>query len=311
MEEQLQSKRYKYRNRFFIYAPPLKGVRVSKRKPPNPPYSKAPTWKTSVYYYWWAFLRRSDEYKRCCESGGKGKISKLYADFGNVCEEADTELDTFWNWWGAKDKATGMQRGNLLFAEPKARHLSEISSDKMQFEDDALTITVPLELRTEFLVNEFRKLLHKHDKRAKTVQGKSRAKYVVYSKPVLSALHTALVVYDAMKTNERLEKKKKLHELFDDIEGDLDNLNVDYTISFGIDEADDGQELKVNVIKLRRQLDSDKLNSEEKHELKNELEEYEQIIRRRKRNKMKRQQRIAEQYIANVVTGKFPKKEGR
>ena len=93
--------------------------------------------------------------------------------------------------WGATDEATGMQRGNPLFAEPKARNVTEIDATTVKFEGDALVISCPLELRTAFLVNEFRKLLHKHDKRAKTAQGKSRAKYVVHSKPVLSALNTA------------------------------------------------------------------------------------------------------------------------
>ena len=63
MEEQLETQRYKEGSRFFIYAPPLRGKdfggRESKRIPPNAPYPEAPSWKTSVYYYWWEFLRRS------------------------------------------------------------------------------------------------------------------------------------------------------------------------------------------------------------------------------------------------------------
>lgn len=40
-------------------------------------------YEQSVYYYWWEFLRLSDRYKTICE-GGKGRLARLYEDFGNV-----------------------------------------------------------------------------------------------------------------------------------------------------------------------------------------------------------------------------------
>ena len=43
-------------------------------------------WDNSVYYLWWEFLRRNEDYKKTCENGGKGKCDRLYADFGNVHE---------------------------------------------------------------------------------------------------------------------------------------------------------------------------------------------------------------------------------
>ena len=78
---------------------------------------------------------------------------------------------------------------------------------------DTLVIEVPLELRTAYLVNQFRQLLSEHDKRAKTAQAKSRALYPVESW-MLQALHIALMVYDAVR-QMRLPRIKKLWTLFD------------------------------------------------------------------------------------------------
>ena len=61
----------------------------------------------SPYYWWWAYLRRSEAYIKCCEKGGKGPLSKLYADFGDVRE------DDFRKWWTTGD------HGAQLFAEQR------------------------------------------------------------------------------------------------------------------------------------------------------------------------------------------------
>ena len=84
MEERIYNQRYEQDldgagRKFFIYAPPPKGVRLSKRVPPQAPYSDAESYKISVYYYWWQYLRRSKLCKRTCENNGKGKLAKLYA----------------------------------------------------------------------------------------------------------------------------------------------------------------------------------------------------------------------------------------
>ena len=60
------------KRRFFLYAPPLKGVRPSKRKPPKAPFKGAKPWQVSVFYYWWEYLRRHEGYAETCRDGGKG-----------------------------------------------------------------------------------------------------------------------------------------------------------------------------------------------------------------------------------------------
>lgn len=120
------TQRYRAGRRFFVYAPPLKGVRPSKRKPPNPPYKGAPAWKCSVYYYWWEYLRRHEGYRQCCAKGGKGEYAKLYADFGDVHAH-----DDFWLWWSKEGHSE-------LFCEPTARKI-RVLDEKSRFEPTLLT----------------------------------------------------------------------------------------------------------------------------------------------------------------------------
>jgi len=64
----------------------------------------------TVHYWWWQFLRRNTEYVRCCENGGTGRLSKLFADFGDV------RADDYQGWLKAK-MPTGETRKEYLFAE--------------------------------------------------------------------------------------------------------------------------------------------------------------------------------------------------
>ena len=60
------------RTRHFPYKSPKFGTK-------NKPAPKG-DWRNTVFYWWWAYLKRNDQYIECCESGGKGKLAKLYAD---------------------------------------------------------------------------------------------------------------------------------------------------------------------------------------------------------------------------------------
>ncbi len=61
--------------------------------------------KRSPCYCLWAYLRRHENYLKCCESGGTDSLSGLHSDFGDVRE------DNFHKWW------TNGQRGMQLFTE--------------------------------------------------------------------------------------------------------------------------------------------------------------------------------------------------
>lgn len=336
MEEQLETQRYKEGSRFVIYAPPLRGKdfggRESKRIPPNAPYPEAPSWKTSVYYYWWEFLRRSEGYRRCCANGGGGKFSKLYEDFGDVFLEGDgeygKEFHTFWNWWVGEHPVTGVNRGQTLFAEPKARRIVEKVSPTTLSDGDTLVLEIPLEHRTAYLINQFRTLLRDFDKRMQTARGKSRAKYPVYSKPVLTALHTALVVYDAMTERAKLPKKqqKTLAATFDDLSQKLPFFYVNDQVTFAYSERFDHEDAITDDVETDtfslKQLESaaaklgyvqsyDTAHNDSLPSALSDLRRVRAVVNRRKANALLRQWRIAEQYIANVEKGEFPKKLGR
>lgn len=177
---------------FFVYAPPLKGVRPSKREAPQMPFRDAKPWQCSVYYYWWEYLRRHKGYRRTCEQGGKGRYAKLYADFGDVHESE------FWEWW---------RRHDFLFGEPRTRHVEEVTNFSKQELDDSnsVLIRVPLENRLSHSTRQFKRVLAplvKETYRRKTV---SRAPYPVATKPVLSSLHQHLMVWDAKQANPKMD----------------------------------------------------------------------------------------------------------
>ena len=173
--------------KFFVYAPPLKGTRPSKRKPPKPPYKGAPTWQTSVYYYWWEYLRRHEGYARTCQNGGKGRYAKLYEDFGNV------HSGTFWDWW---------TKHAHLFSEPPPPYARIVAlSDVQKQPPNTVLLQVSLEQRLALTIKQIKAIMGDMvmvDKRRKTP---SRALYPVYTKPVLSTLHRCLQVWDVKKAH--------------------------------------------------------------------------------------------------------------
>jgi hypothetical protein len=263
--------RYKAGRRFFVYAPPLKGVRASKRKRPNAPYKNAPAWKCSVYYYWWEYLRRHEGYRQCCANGGKGAYAKLYADFGNVHAH-----DDFWLWWSKEAHSE-------LFCEPTARKI-RVFDQNSRFEptvsNDTLLIELPLEVRTAYLISHIRTVLKQFGKRAKAAKRVSRARYPVATKPVLASLHQHLVVWDAQQANPKL----KLYELYDLVHAEA---------GLYVSERVDGE-----TVETLRQLDLP-------------YNDVVRVVRQRKSNTVKRHIRIAQQYIDAVGEGQFPKRMTR
>lgn len=285
MSDLLEPQRYSAGARFFIYAPPIIGRRakdgtlISKRKRPNPPFKGAELWQNSVYYYWWEYLRRHDGYKRTCQTAGKGRYASLYADFGDVHVN-----DNFWQWW------TGHQH---LFCEPTGRAIQESVLNR-HFSEDDLIISVPLEVRSVYLVRMFRKLLQANTDRVKAARSKSRAQYPVFAKPILSALHTSLVTWDLRQQHP----SAKLHELFD-LVAEQAPISVDERVIVKGDDND-----KPYVIHL---------NKAEREAARTGvvdvfLREVRKVVRRRKAQTVNRHLSTAEAYIANVALGEFPKK---
>ena len=185
-----------FRNRvlYFIYAPPLTRLDQASRDRPNPPYRGAPLEQCSVYYFWWAFLRENEGYWACCENGGTGEYSKLYADFGDVRE------DDFMRWWkrGARE----------LFCEPTADGVIELEGPPEDWDDDnRLFLSVPITGDFDRIIEEIRASLRRariirreeYQKAKLKDDGFSKARYPVHTKPVLTSLYQTLTVWRAKK----------------------------------------------------------------------------------------------------------------
>lgn len=169
---------------YFQHAPPYTNLdKISPERMVKPPFSGAPKFMCSVYYYWWAFLRESDEYIACCASGGAGPLSKLYDDFGDV------RGDNFMAWWSGG--------GRLLFAEPGS--VIEFLPHLPERHDDKNRVLVSIDLATDIdrIVSELRDRLHdaRAVRSANSPNSGSGARYQVVGLPRLSALEWQLRVY--------------------------------------------------------------------------------------------------------------------
>ena len=192
--------------RFFVYAAPLKGARKTKRKPPKPPFRGAKPWQCSVYYFWWEYLRENEIYLRCCANGGRGKLWKLYRDFGDVRD------DNFWAWWRTHDH---------LFSEPLPKRTEVVERNSKIAHDGYMVLAVPTDIPLALAFQQIKRLLSPAMNRPIRLTTDSQAKYPVATKPVLSSLNTHLEVWRARKDHPRL----KLFEI-----ADLVGLVVDETL---------------------------------------------------------------------------------
>jgi hypothetical protein len=106
--------------------------------------------RNSHIYWWFKCLQASEEYLACCRAEGRGKLSDIYSDFGNV------DGIMFPSWW--------MKQGRKLFAEEEplqnVRKISDIDVlAKLNLRDDRLIIEVPLRLRKITAIRQINKLL--------------------------------------------------------------------------------------------------------------------------------------------------------
>jgi hypothetical protein len=106
----------------------------------------------SPYYWWWQYLRRNADYLKCCQQGGKGKLAKLYSDFGDV------RLDDFHQWW------TQGERGARLFGEqPLKIKFGELTSpadfSSEWRAEQVLVVALPLTKSKRQLMSDIKRLL--------------------------------------------------------------------------------------------------------------------------------------------------------
>jgi hypothetical protein len=164
-------------------------------------------WQGSVYYWWWAYLRKNVDYIACCDAGGKGAMASLYQDFGDVRD------DDFKDWWSNGSRAI------KLFAEPAAeavvRELEE--GEIVSGQGNLLTLVFPLNLPKRYLQKRFNQLLKKYHTGKQGVQyaKSSRARYQFEGQPNVPALKLAMKVYEMKLANPKM----KLWEIGNEMPG--------------------------------------------------------------------------------------------
>jgi hypothetical protein len=155
-------------------------------------------YRTTVYYLWWEFLRRSDAYREFCSYAGTkepSRFSALYEDFGDVFS---TDFNV---WWRTGD------RGANLFAErlpPNMQVLTEFPDATTA--GQVLVVQVPLALSKRKLAGEFQKLMTQYHLGRRGVRNTemSSAKYPVTGHIDTIALKKCLDVYDMKTANPKM-----------------------------------------------------------------------------------------------------------
>jgi hypothetical protein len=151
--------------------------------------------RKSVYFWWWEYLRRSSAYKKALEEGAKTeRMARLIADFGDVYGS------DFRNWWRNE------QRGARLFStlDQKQVAIREVRTDEQGV--NYLEITVPLNLPRRHIEKKLKSFLDTHHKGKRGRQNArvQVANYSVSRPPNVTALETALSVYDVRKQHPEL-----------------------------------------------------------------------------------------------------------
>lgn len=154
----------------------------------------------SPYYWWWQYLRRNDDYIACCEREGKGKLARLYGDFGDV------RFDDFHKWWAAGE------RGPKLFGEQplkiKFGELNSAADFSAEWRKEQVAVVAfPLDKSKRQLMSDIKRLL---DQRHTGRQGRpaladlqSTARYRLSRNYTIPNLQTSLAVYDLWLKSQR------------------------------------------------------------------------------------------------------------
>lgn len=272
----------------FIYATPFfAGLNPDVSWEVKPPYSDAPDWQCSVYYYWYEYLLRHEGYEETCLNDGIGPRADEVVTFGNV------HALNFAEWWGARFWLFEEKRPVRRLKKAPALDARGFPLDrnKLYLEVD---LTAPpsrlfQELRAEIWVQRLaaeeraqRAAAGRAAKRKKSAPEvridvlKSTAHFPIETKPVLSSLHEHLLVWDARKVNP---------------------------------DVDDAEIADVAGIRINQIVDGETMASRKM--LKLSTTHIEKVLRRRKQLAVQRHLRIARQYIDNVVKGRFPLRTGR
>ena len=233
---------------YFRYAPPVTDLDDTSARDTQPPYHDAPGYMWSVYYYWWAFLRLSERYKECCESGGKGEMAHLYNYFGDV------RGDDFMRWWTkgghTRESKLRIHTGRRLFSQGVRYPIREINDPMLDKElgTDRIVLSIPVGTDLKKMTAEFQQLMRPivQDRTREFGEKSVEALFEITSKnPSLKSLHKSLTAWEAKQKHPDLKPydlAKKIG-ITETITGDKDDLTHKMAVS----------------VELKRRLDKAKL----------------------------------------------------
>lgn len=166
---------------FFRYAPPIfevDGEDLTADVTVNPPFPEAEPWQCSVYYFWWEFLRMEESYLQDAREGKD--TSPVLRDFGDP-----DAYGGFQGWW--------LRVGRYLFSEPREHSIRWADNpDDLPKSAGCVYISVPFRCDVEQALVELRDIIRPEMDAIKATIGQSGARYPVFTKPILTALHKRL-----------------------------------------------------------------------------------------------------------------------
>lgn len=189
---------------FYRHAPPPSPQDVFRDEDlPKEPFKGAPSYMRSVYYFWWAFLREHDGYRRYCERQEGDEFERLFRDFGDVGRSE------FMSWWSGKGRfqfCEALERNVRVHHPDEAGRITDIRKP-----DEKIIISLPVHGDLHRILAEVQELIIRERPDIDAKASWSDAKYQVAAKPVLSSLHQRLEIW----LHRRRHPDKKLHELAD------------------------------------------------------------------------------------------------
>ena len=215
---------------YFRHAPPFTGLDDVSGRDTRPPYEGAPGYQCSIYYYWWAFLRLSQPYRKCCERNGEGELSRLYSFFGDVRD------DDFMRWWRFGGHKPRRHSGRRLFANGSRDPIVAVGDPKArELEGDHLVLRVPVTDDLTRLTAEFKQLMRPIVEGRIQERGlqKHEALFEVTSdSPNLKSLHNILVAHQTKEANPDIKRYELAERLgiAQKIKGQRGDVNHDIAV---------------------------------------------------------------------------------
>ncbi len=200
---------------FLRYTAPSRGVRENTRgkrliKPRNLAWEH-----NSIYYFYFAFLKRNKEFEKIHKNGGKtrNKLHKqMYKDFGNIYKVETA--DDFYKWFYEVVNTTNKERrGYYLFAEENTDAIEEVTEiAQLKNTDNTLVVKINLTNTNKNIGSGIRQILQKNAAKVDRARKQSTARYKVVEGRTINTLFQSLQVYDYIMNSENKKSNQAICE---------------------------------------------------------------------------------------------------